>query len=131
MLMGCSMKFILSVIFPTIFGGLLKCQLHWMACKVNGLQRSYLYFASESFGSLHFDEYRKKIWLLFLVSLRRYFSLYRVLCQSLYRVLCQRRKKKREQIDERKMSKQTLSTPTASAICPCSIIIQISRTPRH
>ena len=55
--------------------------------------------------------------------LRQYFSL--------YRAVSQRVRKKREKIDERKkMSKQPSPAPTASAIDPCPIIIQISRTLR-
>ena len=34
-------------------------------------------------------------------------------------------------IDERKMSKQPLPAPTASAVGPCPTIIQISKTPRY
>ena len=34
-------------------------------------------------------------------------------------------------IDEKKMSKQPPSAPTASAVGPCPTDIQISRTPRH
>ena len=55
--------------------------------------------------------------------LRQYFSL--------YRAVSQRVRKKREKIDERKkMSKQLSPAPAASAIDPCPIIIQISRTLR-
>ena len=65
------------------------------------------------------------IWLVscfgFNGPLRRYFSL--------YRAVSQRVRKKREKIDERKkMSEQPPPAPTASAIDPCSTIIQISRT---
>ena len=41
------------------------------------------------------------------------------------------RKKKREMIDERKMSKPVPPAPTAGTVGPCPTIIQISRTPRH
>ena len=55
------------------------------------------------------------------------------LCDSiylyrLYRAASQRGRKKREKIEERKMSKQTQPAPTASARGPCPTI---SRTPRH
>ena len=66
------------------------------------------------------------IWLVsclgFNGPLRQYFSL--------YRAISQRVRKKREKIDERKISKQPPPAPTASAIDPCPTIIQISRTLR-
>ena len=49
---------------------------------------------------------------------------------SLYLAVSQRVRKKREKIDERKISKQPPPAPTASAIDPCPTIIQISRTLR-
>ena len=54
--------------------------------------------------------------------LRQYFSLYRAVSQ---------RGRRRERIDERKMSKQSPSEPTASTSGQCPTIIQSSRTPRH
>ena len=45
--------------------------------------------------------------------------------------LPERGRKKREMIDERKMSKQPPPAPTASAVGTCPTIIQIVRTPRH
>ena len=51
---------------------------------------------------------------------------------SLYRSVSWRKgEKKREMIDEGKMSKQPPSVPTESTVDPFPTIIQISRTPRH
>ena len=43
----------------------------------------------------------------------------------------ERRRKKREMIDEKTMSKQPPTAPIASAVGPSHTIIQINRTPRH
>ena len=59
------------------------------------------------------------------VSLRQYFSLCPAVSQR------EKARKKREIIDERKMSKQPPPAPAASAVGPCPTIIQISKTPRH
>ena len=42
-----------------------------------------------------------------------------------------RGRKKRKMIDERKYVQITPHAPSASAVCPCPTIIQISRTHRH
>ena len=51
--------------------------------------------------------------------------------QSISRRLPVRGRKKREMIDDRKMSKQPPPAATASTVCPCLTIIQIGRMPRH
>ena len=51
--------------------------------------------------------------------------------QSVLGRLPERRRKKREMIDERKMSEQSPPAPTASALGPCPSLAKISRTPRH
>ena len=56
--------------------------------------------------------------------LRQYFSLYRAVSQR-------EEERKREMIDERKISKQPPLTPSESIVGPCPTIIQISRTSRH
>ena len=47
--------------------------------------------------------------------------------QSISGRLPERGRKKGEMIDERKMTKQPLPAPTASAVGPCPSLIQISR----
>ena len=51
--------------------------------------------------------------------------------QSISGRLPERGRKRREMIDEGKMSKQPPPAPTASTIGPCPTITQISRTPQH
>ena len=56
--------------------------------------------------------------------LRQYFCL--------YRIVSQRGRKKRKKVDERKnVQTNPPLAPTASAVCPCPAIIQISRLARH
>ena len=50
---------------------------------------------------------------------------------SVYTGLPEKGRKRREIIDERKMSKQPPPTPTARPVGPCPTLVQISRTPRH
>ena len=51
--------------------------------------------------------------------------------QSISGRLRERGRRKRELIDERKMSTQPPPAPTASVVDPCPTLIQISRTPWH
>ena len=99
-----------------------------LALRYNGETACQLYInlttADDGVGYTQISEMVGWLVVLGLTAiLRQYFSL--------HRAVSQRGRKKREMVDERKMSKQPPPAATARAEGPCSTLIQISRTPRH